>query len=130
MTLSRDQILGMDDLRFEIVPVPEWGDSVRIRTLSGAERDRFEESFVGKKGGTPETAFRNIRARFVCLIVVDDDGNRIFSDNDAPEIGKKSAAALDRIFSAGQKLNGMSPNDVDEMVKNSAAETSDTSTSS
>ena len=49
--LTREQILQSDDLPRETVPVPEWGGSVRIRTLSGADRDGynfFMEQGMGK----------------------------------------------------------------------------------
>jgi hypothetical protein len=61
---------------------------------------------------------RNIRAKLVALTVVDEDGNRIFSDEDAEALGKKSAAALDRIFAVAQRLSGLRPEDVEELAGN------------
>ncbi|MFE3382837.1 hypothetical protein [Streptomyces anulatus] len=45
--LSAEQILDADDLAIEDVPVPEWGGTVRVKGMSGTERDRFEAGFVG-----------------------------------------------------------------------------------
>lgn len=126
--LSRDAILQAQDLPHEDVEVPEWGGAVRVRALTGAERDAFEQSIVeqrtaGKPGASVKMNMRNIRAKLVALTVVDGEGNRLFTDRDADLLGKKSAAALDRVFAVAQKLSGISPEDVDELAKNS--ETSD-----
>ena len=43
--LTKDAILKAEDLPTEKVPVPEWGpgQSVTVRTMSGDERDRYEQ---------------------------------------------------------------------------------------
>ncbi len=53
--LTKDDILGADDLATEDVEVPEWGGCVRVRALTGTERDAFEAAMFrmpkpGKKG--------------------------------------------------------------------------------
>ena len=42
--LTKDQILKSDDLPSEEVSVPEWGGSVMVRSMTGYERDQFEQS--------------------------------------------------------------------------------------
>ena len=113
--LSRDDILNANDLKTETVQVPEWGGEVNVRTMTGAERDAFESKIVGKNGGVN---MQNIRARLVSLTMVDENGDRIFSDDDVKELGRKSAAALDRVFTAAQGLNKISDEDVEELAKN------------
>ena len=45
--LTREQILSHDDTKFDIVPVPEWGGDVRIKTLSyGDHRKLFKNTSV------------------------------------------------------------------------------------
>ncbi len=89
-----------------------------MRGLTGAERDAFEQSIVETRGKNTRMNLRNIRAKLVALTVVDEDGNRIFSDEDAEALGKKSAAALDRIFAVAQRLSGLRPEDVEELAGN------------
>lgn len=96
--LTRDQILKAQDLPSEDVPVPEWGGTVRVRALTGAERDAFEQSIVEQRGRSARMNLQNLRAKLVALTVVDEEGNRIFSDSDAKLLGKKSALALNRVF--------------------------------
>lgn len=115
--LSRQQILDIDDLVTEDVEVPEWnGGTVTIARMTAAARDNWEASVIGKNGGVNTT---NFRAKLVVASIVGDDGELQFSDKDIPKLGKKSAKALDRIFSAAQTLNGMGDKDVDELAKNS-----------
>ena len=107
--LSRDAILGADDRRTEDVEVPEWGGTVRVRGLSGTERDAYEASIVRLKGDGSQTfTLQNARARLVSLCACDEDGERIFTDKDVNELGRKSAVALERVFDAARRVSGLS----------------------
>jgi len=123
--LTRDDILNADDIKTEKVEVPEWGGDVFIRTMSAKEGDDFGASLIeGKK-----TNLSNVRAKFCALVIVDDKGKTLFSEKDVRALGKKSSRALERIFTAAQKLNGMTPEDVEDMVKNSGVGQSEDSVS-
>ena len=118
--LSRAEILAQDDLKYEDVEVPEWGGAtVRVRSLNASERDRFEASTVQRNGKKVTTNLENIRARLCLLCLVDENGERLFQEEDTYPLGGKSAAALDRIFTVAQRLNGLRDEDVDELAKNS-----------
>jgi hypothetical protein len=127
--LGREKILGADDLASEDVAVPEWGGVVRVRCMTGAERDRFEESIVDQRGKKTRVDMGNIRAKLVAATVVDEEGARIFSDRDVEALGKKSAAALNRVFEVAQRLSGITDDDVEELAKNSVGGPSDGSIS-
>jgi len=129
--LTREDILAAGvELPVEDVEVPEWGGAVRVRGLTGAERDRFEESIFGDraKGGGRKLRLANMRARLVALSVVDADGKRLFSSADVEALGRQSAAALDRVFSVAQRLSGMSDRDVEELTENFPDDPNDDST--
>lgn len=125
--LTRDMILNATDLPKEEVPVPEWNGTVWVKTLAGAERDAFEIAMTKAKTRDGEANLQNIRARLAVLTVADYQGNRIFKDEDADALGKKSAKALDRIFAVAQRLNGFRAEDVEELAKNSGSVPSDAS---
>ena len=123
--LNKDQILQAKDLPTETVEVPEWGGSVIVKTMTGTERDAYESSIVkGKK-----VDMTNIRAKLCAICIVDDNGERLFTDRDVVALSKKSAKALDRIFDVAQKLNGLGKADVEELEKNSGQIQTDSSTS-
>jgi len=125
--LTRDAILQAEDLPRELVEVPEWGGCVYVRTLTGTERDAFEASVVEQRGKSTKMNLRNIRAKLVALTVVDEEGNRIFSDADVGQLGKKSAVVLDRLFEVAQRLSGLKDEDVEELAKNSEDDLSEDS---
>ena len=127
--LSKTAILAAQDLQTEDVEVPEWGGAVRVRSFTGRERDAFESSMVRGDGRDRKVDLTNMRARLVGLTVIDETGQRLFTDEEVDLLGAKSGAALDRVFAVAQKLNGLSGTDVEELSKNSSGVPSAVSTS-
>lgn len=124
--LSAADILNIDDdLPTEWVPVPEWKGRVLVRALTGTERDRFESSIVKQKGKVRETNTENIRAKLCQLTIVDPTDPKkkatMFTAKQIDALGKRSAAALDRIYDVSARLSGLSNADVEELAGNSAA---------
>ncbi len=119
--LTKAEILAKDDLKTEDVFVPEWDAWVKVRTLNASERDHFESSTVVRKGRSVTTNLENIRARLCLLCIVDENGERLFQEEDTFPLGGKSAAALDRIFSTAQRLNGLRDTDIEELAGESSA---------
>ncbi|KPI09934.1 hypothetical protein OV450_3425 [Actinobacteria bacterium OV450] len=116
--LDKNAILKADDLEYEVVEVPEWGGSVRLKTLTGEERDEFEASQVTiNKKGRPEQNMANLRARLVALVVVDEAGKTVFSKYDVPDLGRKSSKALDRVFEKASAMNGFSDEDMEKLAQ-------------
>lgn len=103
MSLTRDQILGLQDSRIDRVAVPEWGGDVCVRVFSGADRDRVEAFLVAHKDGHPS----GFRALIVSLAACDESGKRLFTAEDVDALGEKNGIALDRVFTAAAKLNGI-----------------------
>lgn len=126
--LSRDAILAADDREYEVVPCPEWGGEVRLRSLTGAERDAYEQSLVQTRGKSREMNLRNARAKLVALCAVDESGNRLFTDADVNALGKKNAKPLDRLFDVARRLSGLSEDDVDRLTEDFDDAQSDAST--
>ncbi|WP_433225613.1 hypothetical protein [Actinomadura formosensis] len=113
--LSRDQILGAEDRTYEVVTCPEWGGDVRLRSLTGSERDEWENSLVRQVGDKRRLNARNMRAKLIALSAVDEHGAPLFSSADVIKLGSKNAAPLDRLFEACQRLSGLSDKDVEEL---------------
>jgi hypothetical protein len=115
--LGRDDILKADDRTYEVIPVPEWGGSVRLRSLTGKERDAFEASMTNSPDGKRKGSVVNVRARLAALCIVDEIGAVVFSDSDVRALGNKSAAGLSRVFNKCNEMNGLSEADVAEMTE-------------
>jgi hypothetical protein len=116
MVMDRDAILKADDLVSEVVDVPEWGGKVRVRSLTGQERDAYEQSITRRRGTSIELNLVNARAKLIALTVVDDAGARVFADDDVVELGKKNATALNRVFEVAQRLSGLTEDDVKDLT--------------
>ena len=117
--LTADDILGADDLPKELVECPEWDGHVFIRTFQAAERDAWEQSMMSKSKSGVQTDMENARANLVARVACDDDGAAIFTKEQMIALGKKSAKAMGRCFDVAARLNGLSSDDMDEIVKNS-----------
>ena len=48
--LTKSAILGINDLKHEDVPVPQWGGTVRVRAMTGQERDEIVSRTVNPQG--------------------------------------------------------------------------------
>ena len=130
MTLTKDQILEANDLQSESVHVQEWGGDVLVRTMTGADRDAFESSMITTLAdGTRKPNMANMRAKLVALTVVDEAGNRVFDVGDVDRLALKSASALERVFNAAQRINGLGIQAEADAAKNSVAGLSASSTS-
>lgn len=112
--LTREQILNAEDLPDRIVPVPEWGGEVRVRSLTLKEREDYEVAKF-KSAGQHSTA------NLIIACAVDDKGRRLFGPDDAPALEAKGNAAAQRVFFAAYELNGFGLDAIRSAEKNSAS---------
>lgn len=127
--LTRDQIVDADDRKYDTVECPEWGGEVRLRSITGTQRDAYEESVIQDNGRDRKVNLRNARAKLIILCAVDEDGRLLFTKEDLGSLGRKNAAPIDRLFDACRKLAGMSPEDVDKLTEDFGATPDDDATS-
>ena len=119
---TKDLILAADDLQIEKVEVPEWGLSVYVRGLTGVERDDWEKSRIDRKakvkrGESAPLDMSNGRASLVGRKACDEKGQLLFGEKDIVAVGKKSAAAIERIFTVAMRLSGLTDEDVKELTE-------------
>lgn len=114
--LSREQIVKSDDLKVEIVEVPEWGGRVKIRELRAWEREQFEKRIAATGGvgaGQIAKTLGDLRATLVASCLVDDENQRLFSDADVKALNEKAASVIIRLFGICSRLSGISQEVVD-----------------
>lgn len=115
--LSKNDILKAPDIKTEEVDVTAWwGGAVLVRGMTGAQRDRFEGEQAGLAGAE---RFKNLRARWCAECIVDEKGDRLFSEDEVVALGEKSAAPLDVIFDAAMRLSGIDSKAAENAAKNS-----------
>ena len=123
--LNRDQILQADDL--ETRDVEAWGGVVCVRSLTGTERDALEASTLQGKGKNKDVNLSNFRAKLCARAIVDEQGKRVFNDEDIAALGRKSSGELSKVYNVAAELSGISEADVDELTKNSGSDQSEDS---
>lgn len=121
--LSRDAILQAQDIQVAQVAVPEWGGSVYVRGLTGAERDTFEQRCMDSRKGR-QINIKGLKTLLVVMSVVDAEGQKMFAPKDAEALQAKSARPIERIYKAASDLSGLTDDDVEELTKNSDGELS------
>ena len=115
--LDRNGILAADDLPREEVDVPEWNGKVWVSTFWGDDRDRFiTECYARREGGAMN--YVGLSALIAALTICDEAGNRLFTEADVVALGKKSGAALDRVWKVAARLNHLLPEDLEELAGN------------
>ena len=99
MTLNREDIIGKKNaIEVKAVTVPVWGE-VFVRKLSAkgieqVEAIRFEARFPAN----------NYHGRISTLLLCDKDGNLVFQESDADELGNRPDVAEALIVAVKQGL--------------------------
>ena len=112
MALTREEFKAKRGVRPRVaVDVPSLG-TVYVAKFSAKDRDQFEAMVTGGRIGGVN--LENVRARFVAMVCVNEDGTRIFQDADADWIGDLDTDVVQAIVDAGFRLNGIGANAVEE----------------
>jgi hypothetical protein len=130
--LGKAQIDAVVDRKWEDVPVPEWGGEVRIMELTSADRGYLEAGTVVAQGSTASVrveALKTYRERLVAFGLVDESFNRLYSNKEIAELGKKSGKVIEMLAAKVQELSSMGKYAVKEAEGNSEAAQSGSSVS-
>lgn len=104
-------------LKRELVEVEEWGGEVFIRAMSVRDREEFVELYGGDDedaDNAPYPADVWLALKCVC----DEDGNRLFGEDDASVLLDQPMSAVQRVGKACMKLNGLTRDAVEDAEKN------------
>ncbi len=132
--LSREKLLEKEELERVLVDLGE-GECVYVRGMTGRERDQFEKTLMKEtkdsKGKIDyERNLGDFRAKLAVNTVCDEKGVLIFQPQDYEILSVNiSALRLEKIVNEAQKLNAITEEDKGELVKNSEAAQSGSSTS-
>jgi hypothetical protein len=133
--LKREDLLKKDTLEIKKVDLGN-DEFVFVTQMTGRQRDNFEQSLLKKirdKKGTITSYEQNtedFRAKLAVVTVCDETGKLIFEPNDYSLLSQQiGIVKLEKIVDAAQKLNAISEEDKEELVKNSESEAGDNSSS-
>jgi hypothetical protein len=130
MTIAnREALLKLCKRRYATVDIPERDITVRIQSLSENEKSQYETCLIAKNGkGIMRERLQDATRRLLALCIVDDNGDRIFTDGDLSELANLDAFVSSRIYDACQEHCGFNKGDIDETVKNTEQNNLDDST--
>jgi hypothetical protein len=126
--LSKDDILGMDDIPTELVSVPEWkGRTVMISGMTAAGKNAYQSSLVELNGKSRKLKLEHSTAKLLVRTLVDANRQPLFTETDIIRLGTKSSAVLERLAKVASRLSGMDEQENEALAKNSEAAQSDDS---
>ena len=121
MALTLQEIMAAQDRTPVEVEVPEWGGAVYVVGMSGDDRDRFDSTWGAKLNAATDDGpvdMSGLRALVVSKTLCNTEGVLLIQrESEVTQLGRKSSAALDRIFALGCKLSGIDLGD-DDVAKN------------
>lgn len=106
--LSREEFLALRP-PVEAVDLEGHG-KVFVKGLQADERDDYEQSLLerGPDGRSRvKRVQRNVRASLVVRCLCDENGERLFRDNEVEAIGHVDASVVDKLWDIARKLSGM-----------------------
>jgi len=122
--LGRDKLLKKEELEIIEVDLGK-GEGVYVRQMTGKERNQFELTIMrqikDEKGQFVgiESTLDDFRAKLAVCTVCDKQGGLVFRADDFVQLSDSmSAARLTMIADAAQKLNGLSEEDKEDLIKN------------
>ena len=123
--LDRKALLAKEEL--EVVQVDLGNDEfVYVKQMTGRERDNFEQSILKKNKDNKgvvigfETVTEDFRAKLCVASICDKSGKLLLAPTDFAVLSiNMSARRLEKIVNASQKLNAITEEDKEELIKNS-----------
>lgn len=98
--ISAEELLSKQTLREEVVPVPEWGCSVRVRELSMATYQQVQEKATDDRGNLDET---RLQTNLVLAGIVEP----ALGDDAYEWVRGQSMRALNRVLERVMVLSGI-----------------------
>lgn len=115
MSELRNSIFAKNDIPSEQVDIPEWGITLEVRGMTGADRTRILDLAVGTSG---KVDLAIVYPEIVIGTCFDPEtGEKVFEPGDRDAILAKSAQAIDRIAQVGMRLSGFTEEAADDAGK-------------
>lgn len=117
MALSKSEILGIKDVKTKTVTVPEWDNAeVFIKQLTRGQQDEYMNRQFGKFGIKQQGKRQSVESDMslfghdswlVAQGMCDEDGKRMFTDEEIPALDAKNGEAIGFIAKEILAFSGM-----------------------
>lgn len=116
--LNKMDIIKADDSVFVYEDVPEWGGKVKLYAMTLEETMEFEKLRVRTRTGSVKKAEHDQILYILRKSICDEEGNPLFSEEEAKVLLSKSTKVVYRIFMKCAKLNKENTPDIGILEKN------------
>jgi len=116
MALSKEEILGITDIKIKEVKVPVWNDTVFIKQLTRGQQDAYLQRQFGKFGLRQQGKSQNLETDMVLFghdawlfaqAVCDENGKRLFTDAEVAKLEEKNGEAIGFVASEIVLFSGL-----------------------
>lgn len=115
MTLAtKNELFARAGRRFKTIELADL--TFCIKSLSEAEKSRFERAVINKKTGQVNI---DARRRLIITMLVDDKGEPLLTLADMEALGELDGAVVAALFDACSDFAGFGDNEIEELEKNS-----------
>ena len=123
--LTREKLLAKELLKIEKVDLGN-EEFVYVRQMTGRERDQFEQSMLkevkGPNGIDYQRSMKDFRAKVVVYTACDETGKLLLESRDIEVLSTSmSAAKISKIVDIAQRINAITDQDRESLLKNSEA---------
>ena len=121
---TKDELLALTGARrFRTVTLPVSKLTLRLRSLTEGEVSAYHTRVsVAGSVASRSARLQSAARRLFALCLVDAEGNRLLSDDEAETLGEKlDAADAQVLYDACSNHTGINQADVESLVKNSGA---------
>jgi len=115
--LTREQILGAQDRKVIELDVPEWGGTIRLRSMSGLAAEEYIKAVQDAK-----TDFEPLLLLISSSVIGDDNELMFPAPEDVKGLASKNLSALKHVSEACMEVNGFNQEEVAEALKETASE--------
>jgi len=110
----KEKIKAVQDIKKELVKVPEWDVEVEVRTMTGVQRAIMMNKSINNKG---EIVYEQMYPDIVIACSYDPKTDeQLFDDSDKEWLMKKSCAAIELIATKAMRLSGLTG--IEDVEKN------------
>ena len=127
--LQKLDILSARDRKQETVDVPEWGGEVIVSELGAADYIALWSNPAYRSDDGAKVLMSKFSPALVAACIVDENGSRVFTDEDAVALAGKSIGPFQRVADVAMGLNGFAIGAQELAAKNSEPSQSDGSSS-
>lgn len=107
----KDKIRAAEDMKCELIDVPEWGVKVQVGTMTAQARAKMLRMAMRDDNSLDYEIL--YPAVLMACCTDPEDGTPLFDEADADWLSAKSAGPIERLAQVGMRLSGLDENAVD-----------------